>query len=87
MRGALKWCFCVLVLYFALAGILAANSSAGEEQKASQVSSASTEAPSILVSETTFDFGEHGEMDPVVHEFTVKYGGGAVLHINDVRPG
>ena len=87
MRGAPRRDFCVLVLYLATIGIFAAIASAGEEQKASQASSASTGAPSILVSETTFDFGEHGEMDPVVHEFTVKNGGRAVLHINDVRPG
>ena len=41
----------------------------------------------LLIMETDFDFGEQAETEPFSHDFIVRNGGNAVLHINDVRPG
>jgi len=47
---------------------------------------AGSETPAIIISEAGYNFGELSETTPVLRDFIVKNGGGAVLDINDVRP-
>jgi hypothetical protein len=44
-------------------------------------------APSIVISETGFNFGDHLETAPVLHDFAVQNTGGTTLNIRDVKPG
>ncbi len=47
---------------------------------------AAPDTPSIIISETGFNFGELSETVPLSRDFVVKNGGGATLNIRDVRP-
>lgn len=42
--------------------------------------------PAIIITETSFNFGELSETTPVFREFIVKNGGTATLNIKDVQP-
>jgi hypothetical protein len=53
---------------------------------ATSPTSASLEVPSISIPETGFNFGEMLETEPFSHDFIVKNGGKAPLHIKDVTP-
>ncbi|MGA2400348.1 MAG: hypothetical protein ABSG91_01415 [Syntrophobacteraceae bacterium] len=48
---------------------------------------AGSETSSIITySESSYNFGELSEMAPLSHDFIVKNGSGAILHIRDVQP-
>lgn len=47
---------------------------------------AASENPTIIISESGFNFGEVSEKTPVLHDFTVKNGGQATLNIEKVQP-
>ena len=49
--------------------------------------SADSKTPGMVISEMNYNFAEHSETTPVIHDFIVKNSGGAVLNIRDVRPG
>jgi len=48
--------------------------------------SSTLQVPSISIPDTDFNFGEVSEIYPLSHDFIVKNGGKAALHINDVSP-
>lgn len=68
-----KWCvLCALIWCFGTGSVFAIDSS----------SPSNLQVPSISVPETSFNFGEVMETEPVSHDFVVKNGGRSVLHIN-----
>lgn len=73
-----KWFLPLIVLLF-WTGSAAAFDQTGAATGGSE--------PSIQIPEPTFDFGDNVKTDEVVHQFTVKNTGTAVLEIKKVTPG
>ena len=74
MSNLFKWSFIILI---GCAGIGSLSGAA--------VLGAS-EAPAILIAQTSYNFGELPETAPFSYDFIVKNGGKATLNIRDVQP-
>jgi hypothetical protein len=77
MNQIAKWCVCCASLWCFGSGFAHAADSPPP---------ASLQVPSISVPETEFNFGEVMETEPVSHDFIIRNGGKAALHIKDVAP-
>jgi hypothetical protein len=77
-------------VFFLCIWVMCIHWAAGPREIAAQVNESSTgiptEASSIVLSETSFDFGEVDEGSVVSHDFIVKNTGKAELQISKVRP-
>ena len=73
-----KWCVCCAFIWCFGPGFAGA---AGNSPSPS-----TPEVPSISVPETDFNFGEVTETEPISHDFIIRNGGKAPLHIKNVAP-
>ena len=82
MKRTLSWLLTIAItLLPALAGAADAPAQAPPSK------SAPAAAPSIVIEESTFDFGTAAEGSVITHEFKVENTGSGVLTIDRVRPG
>jgi hypothetical protein len=72
-----KWCVCCAFIWCFVPGLAGAVNSSPP---------ATLQVPSISVPETDYNFGEVIETEPVSHDFIIRNGGKAELHIKDVAP-
>lgn len=87
MKRTLTW---LLTIAIALLPALAGASDAPAQappSKPAPTGTAPAAAPSIVIDESTFDFGTADEGSVVTHEFKVRNTGSSVLTIDQVRPG
>jgi len=77
MNQIAKWCVCCAFLWCFGPGFAHAVDSSPL---------ATLQVPSISVPETDFNFGEVTEAEPVSHDFIIRNGGKAELHIRNVAP-
>lgn len=75
-----------LLWFFLVSCTLLACTQSGFFQRNAFASENPLEAPSMVISETRFDFGEVDEGSVISHDFTVKNTGNTELQINKVSP-